>query len=118
MTKQTTLKQSLLILDKLIRKERTAIIYSQMECLEKIQHEKNTLLIMMQNVDKVMDQESYDLAVRIKKNNRRNALLLKAGFKLIHSLRQDVNRRCSLTYSAQGHARNLSMCPKILKQSA
>jgi hypothetical protein len=116
MAKQSRLKQYLLILDNLIQRERTAIIYSQMDRLEKIQHEKNSLLIMMQNVEKVMDQESFDLAIKIKKNNRRNALLLKAGFKLIRTLRQDVNRRRSLTYSAGGHSRNLSICPKILKQ--
>lgn len=117
MTTEPTLKQYLRMLDKLVKRERTAIIYSQMECLEDIQQEKNTLLVLMQNVDKIMDDENYDLAVKIRNNNRRNALLLKSGFKLIHSLRHDLNRRRSLTYSARGRSRHLAICPKILKQS-
>ncbi len=118
MENKSRLKQHLLALNNLVKRERTAIIYSQMKRLENIQHEKNTLLIMMQSVDKVMDQESFDLAVRIRKNNKRNALLLKAGFELIRGLRQDLNRRRSLTYSAKGCSRNVGICPKILKQSA
>ena len=117
MEKQSKLKKYLRILDNLVTRERTAIIYSQMDHLEKLQHEKNTLLVLIQSVDKVMDQETFDLAVRIKKANKRNALLLKAGFKLIRGLRQNVNRRSSFSYSSKGCPRISSISPRILKRS-
>jgi hypothetical protein len=117
MAKRSTLKQYLRVLDNLVTRERTAIIYAQMERLENIQHEKNTLLRMMQSVERVMDQESLDLAIKIRNNNKRNALLLHSGLKLICGLRQNVNRRRSLTYSSKGCSRNLAIRPKILKRS-
>ncbi len=116
MAKRSTLKHYLKVLDNLVTRERTAIIYGQMKSLENIQHEKNTCLIMMQNAERIMDDESYDLAVKIRKNNRRNAMLLKAGFTLIRTLRRDVSRRASITYSRKGQSQQLQICPKIMKQ--
>lgn len=117
MTKQSLLNQYLHLLDDLIVRERTAIIYSKMEMLESIQQEKSTLLILLQHVDLSVDEETIDLAVKIRENNKRNELLLQSGLKLICGLRKNINRRRSSTYSSGGRSEIPGFSPRILKRS-
>lgn len=117
MENQSMLKHYLQMLDELIVRERTAIIYSKMEILEDIQQEKSTLLILLQHVDRVVDQETLELAIRIRKNNRRNELLLQSGLKLVRGLQKSVYRRRSLTYSAEGRSQHAGFSPRLLKRS-
>ncbi|MBU0946355.1 MAG: hypothetical protein KJ804_03175 [Proteobacteria bacterium] len=116
MKPELTLKHYLRVLDALIVRERTAIIYSQMKRLSIIQHEKKTLLLLMQQVERVVDQESLDLAIKIKRDNKRNELLLQSGLKLICGLRQNNNRRRSFAYSSAGSSLARGISPKILKR--
>ena len=115
MEKQVPLKKYLHALDNLICRERTAIIFLEMKRLERIQLEKKTLLILMQQVERTMDQESLELAIKIKNNNKRNELLLQAGLKLIGGLRQNINQRRSHTYSIGGEPVNRGIDSRIVK---
>lgn len=115
MEKQVPLKKYLDALDNLISRERTAIICLQMKRLERIQLEKKTLLLLMEQVERTMDQESLELAIKIKKNNKRNELLLQSGLTLIGGLQKKINQRRSYTYSVRGNSVNRGIDPRIVK---
>lgn len=117
MNSATTLKKDLQALNDLLVRERKAITHLQIDKLNAIQQEKTRLLLLLQQAEKPVDQESSGLINTIKTNNERNRLLLQSGLKLIGKLQDNVFRRLALTYAAHGRSLNIGAGPRLLNRS-
>ncbi len=117
MNPSSTLREDLQALCDLLIRERKAITHLQMQQLDTIQHEKTRLLGVLQQAEKPVEQENLGLINTIKANNERNRLLLESGLKLIGKLQDNVFRRLTLTYAAQGRSLNIGVGPRILNRS-
>jgi len=117
MNSATTLKKDLQALNDLLVRERKAITHLQIDKLNAIQQEKTRLLLLLQQAEKPIDQESNGLINTIKTNNERNRLLLQSGLKLIGKLQDNVFRRLALTYAAHGRSLNIGAGPRLLNRS-
>lgn len=117
MNSSTPLQKNLQALNELLVRERAAITHLQMHKLDALQQEKTRLLLLLQQVEKPVDQECTSLISVIKKNNERNRLLLQSGLKLVRKLQDNVFRRLALTYAAHGRSLNIGDGPRLFSRS-
>jgi len=112
--KKSSLLTLLTTLNNLLIRERIAISQLKMEELAELQHHKTKLLEKIHSCKDEIDDNTRELAAKVKAGNRRNAWLLRTGLQLISHRQDNVRRRLALTYAPYGRTLQVDTSPKIL----